>query len=463
MKYFTNIRYFRAWKIRKALKELSAEYKKRIRVEQEMIQFNLEDDANRKKRELIGKVFPRTKADFCMLFAMVDRWKKAEIKRICNSYSGPAKITAFYILLDKEVQMLRAIENHRQQIKKDIKVQKDREFFRIIGDPIAWNNRYKDWTDQYKDLYIEMDTLETQQGHEYYKIFLSISDENVDLEDRLQALLNIKLLLHDHNCQLSNELVSLIDRACELMVRGLTNKQLDVLMKRIQGLLLKHIKTPECSFGVTNRLLRVKEKLMQNDLFYCNRCQKLKSHAHFAIHSGVDKLKVCITCSWDDRVMEPWFDLAPYRFMLRLIRREERTKQSPSSVAFILQDKDIHHIVINIWHGHSAISENNDVYNLRLCRWFRNLPWAPWNCVLLTLEESLAHSKIDKLEEVYDKHFFCRVFNKHELAKRHFRAVLKLEEYFQEFGEYDTKWNEIRKFVDFVAVSSKTKVFLSCH
>lgn len=70
---------------------------------------------------------------------------------------------------------------------------------------------------------------------------------------------------------------------------------------------------------------------------------------------------------------------------------------------------------------------------------------------------------VDKLEDVYDAHFFCRVLNKNMLAKQHFRNTLKLDESLQEWGTIDTKWNEIKKFVEFIAVNSKIKLFLRCH
>lgn len=461
--FIFNNRYYRATRMRRALKQLSAEYKKRVRLEDELEQYYIEREIARKKEEIAGKVFPRTRDDFCMLYAMVDRWKKAEIQRICNSTTGPAKITMFYMLLDKEIQMLRSIEAHRQRMKKEMKARKDYEFFRYIGNPIAWDNHYKDCWDKYKDLHIQMDTLETQKGNAYYKNFLSLTDENVDLEDQLQALLDIKLQLREHNCPVSNELLSLIQRACDLLVRGINSKHLDMLMNRIKILLMRHIKLPECSFGVTNRRSRVKEKMMHTDLYYCTRCKKLKPHSAFTTDSHTSALRVCGACSWDDRTMEPWFDLAPYRYMLKMIRHEEKMKQSPSSVIFSLQDRDMFYIVETIWHSHSAISEVGDVYSLRLCRWFKELPWAPWNCVLLSKAEAKLHLEVKRLVDVYDMHFMYRVFNKHQLARVHFRNAVRMDEYFQEIGEADTKWNEIRNFKEFVAVNSKTKVFLSCH
>lgn len=86
------------------------------------------------------------------------------------------------------------------------------------------------------------------------------------------------------------------------------------------------------------------------------------------INCRLDKIKTCSSCKWLDKAEEPWIDLSPYKFILRQIRNYERLHKGKSSIAFILQDRDVHFIVTYIWHGHSALSECNDVYQLRLVR-----------------------------------------------------------------------------------------------
>lgn len=449
-------RYFWAWKLRKALKILCEEYRKRVRKEQEQDEYDNKEDIERKKRELIAKVFPRSRSDFAMLYTMIERWKKAEIERISTISCGPAKIASFYMLLDKEIEMLRAIEKQREIVKNDMKLQRTTDFLKLIGTPLFWHCHYK-------NIPISMDTLETQQGRVYEELYLSICDMHASNEAQMQALLDLKIFFNGHNCNTWNELATLIDRLCVLMARGLTPAHLDMLHKRVRALLIKHIRQVECNEGVTNRMTRVKEKLMENNLFYCSRCSQLKTHDLFTLNSRTTSFKVCLLCSWYDRVIEPWIDLAPYRYMLRRIRREERLKLAPSSLAFIMQDVDINLIVTQIWHSHSAINENDDVYNLRLCRWFKGEDWAPWNSILLTKEEAKAHLKIRKLQDVYDKEFLQHVFNKHTLAKRMFAVAALIDNRFQEMGQIDTKWNEILDLIEFVAVNSKPKIFLSCH
>jgi IQ and ubiquitin-like domain-containing protein len=55
----------------------------------------------------------------------------------------------------------------------------------------------------------------------------------------------------------------------------------------------------------------------------------------------------------------------------------------------------------SVWDSHSALSEEADIYNLTFVRWNRLEEFSPWNCILLTLQEAVAHLKIDNIEQVY--------------------------------------------------------------
>lgn len=414
-------RYYWAWKMKKALKELSAEYHKRLRLMIEREERERREDLERKKRDVISKVFPRTAADFSMLYAMTERWKKAEIMRITTMHCGPSRIAEFYLLLEKEIEILRAIEQLRLKLKNDRNIQKHIDFFKTIGDP---------WTFlcSYKDLPVQVDTLETQKGRVYRDIYRAIIKKKLDRSTRIQVLIDLKGIMQSHNCILSNELIVLIDRACELLARGFSDKDIETLQLRIESLLLHHFELPECNENVTKRYHKLAEIHMRDNLFYCQGCHKYKSIESYSLNVRMKEAKVCATCKFIDKSKEPWVDISPYRFILRKIRQTERLLQSHYSLAYILQDKDIHFIVTHIWHAHSALSECNDIYKLRLCRWDKNRDWAPWNCILLTADEAKAHLRIEELDKVYDENFLSHVFSKHALAKKHFAQSFEVEE-----------------------------------
>ncbi|KAH1017326.1 IQ and ubiquitin-like domain-containing protein [Dendroctonus ponderosae] len=428
-------RYFRAWKIKKRLKELSAEFHKRMRLEQERDEQERKDDEERKKHDLVRKVFPMRSEDFAMLYNMVDRWKKSEIDRIVSMSCGAAKIAEFYLLLEKEIEILQSIDRLRSKVKKDLEVKKVIDFFQAIGNPIEWDS-------DYKHIHISMDTLETQKGREYFDLYQRLCNKYLKKDERLEIYANIKQYLNTHNCSESQEIVALIDRVCELIARGMSSNYLTGLQKRIEALVLHHFKLQDCNEGVTNHAMKMRKEHMTKNLIYCPSCQKLKPIEAFTIHARLDKLKTCTTCKWLDKADEPWVDLAPYKFTLRQIRNYERLHQGKSSIAFIMQDRDVHFLVTYIWHGHSALSECNDVYQLRLVRWQQSAEWAPWNCILLTVEEAKEHLRVQSLEDVYEKEFLDHIFNKHALAKKQFKHLASYDRHFTEFAKGDPKLDE---------------------
>lgn len=302
-------RYYRRWKLKKALKAWRIEYRKRQENKVEEDKEMLEEIKLQKIREINAKTFPRTRDDFSMLYSMVDRWKKAQIDRISKNCSGAAKLAEFYLLLNKEIEMLASIEKHRQQIKKEVKDIELINFFKEISAPIKWKG--------YKGIKVSMDTIETQKGREYKKIFYDASNHQIPTEERLEFLKNLRESLKDHNCTISNELVSLLNREEELLLHEIDEKSLDMLRKRIEHLLLKHMQTPECNEGVTRRMLKLKQQEYDSNASYCPRCNKIKSNKEFPpINSRNLALRSCMSCTWYDRVQEPWYEVAPYRLVL---------------------------------------------------------------------------------------------------------------------------------------------------
>lgn len=423
-------------------KEISAqhqEYQKRVRLEQDEEERERRDDAARRRRDVVSKVFPMTRTDFAMLHTMTESWKKAEIDRITSMHCGPSKIAEFYLLLEKEIKILHNIEKLQNKVSKDIEVNKILKFFNKICKPIEWYSNYK-------NIHIQMDTLETQKGREYFSLYKKLCDRVLSTEERINIYIEIKDYLNDHACSESEEIKKLIDRICMMMARGMEVKYLCVLEKRIEALVLHHFKLVECNEGVTNYMRKTQKKKQEKDLLYCQRCQSGKSIESFSLNARLAKIKICSRCAWLDKTEEPWMNLLPYRYILKQIRNFERRHHASSSVAFIVQDKDIHFIVNQIWHGHSALSECNNIYELRLCRWKVKEDWSPWNCILLTMNEAQAHLRIDNLEEVYETQFFSHVFNKHALAKKHFPQLTHYDRHFTEKAKEDKKLQDNSSF-----------------
>jgi hypothetical protein len=108
----------------------------------------------------------------------------------------------------------------------------------------------------------------------------------------------------------------------------------------------------------------------------------------------------CRACRDLDNQARARKDWSTYRVMLKNLRREEEARRDQSYIIFLLQEADLRYLVESIWGGQSALSACKDLYELRMVRWNPRLPWAPWNCVLLTQDEAASHTKLDDMNAV---------------------------------------------------------------
>ena len=67
---------------------------------------------------------------------------------------------------------------------------------------------------------------------------------------------------------------------------------------------------------------------------------------------------------------------------------------------FLSQEPDLRYLVENIWAGQSAMSAEKDLFELIIVRWDIRQHWSPWNCILLTKDEAMAHVKLEDPEQV---------------------------------------------------------------
>lgn len=113
----------------------------------------------------------------------------------------------------------------------------------------------------------------------------------------------------------------------------------------------------------------------------------------------------------------------PYERMLREVRRCEARTGCYGSLAFVVGAKVVHRLVNEIWHGRSGISGCDDLDELRLTRFRRELEWAPWNSLLLTKTEAAVHHELADIESFYDANLLRKFHAKNLQAKMCFESV----------------------------------------
>lgn len=157
--------------------------------------------------------------------------------------------------------------------------------------------------------------------------------------------------------------------------------------------------------------------------------------AEFQINTRQRDVNVCIKCT---QLMCPPTDFTCYREILRSIRRSERRLGALASFAFIARDNDIRELVDTIWHSQSILSQANAAHGteLQLPRWRISDEWSPWNCVCLTVSEALAHVKLRRPDELYDRALIDKVERKHDLTKLMFNKMDLINTDFVESNEW---------------------------
>ncbi|XP_041988820.1 IQ and ubiquitin-like domain-containing protein [Aricia agestis] len=435
LKHYATViqRAFRRHRFRQKVKEWLEECLDRLRRIREEERLEQEANERRLRKDLITKTFPRNREDFDQLYAMVDRWKHAEITRISQLHSKGPKIAEFSLLLDKEVELLRCIESYRIKVKEDSRKIKEKQFLEEISKPIAWYGR--------DGKVITMETIEIQKAREFKEFYNSYLRCDMRVNERIELLVEMKFSLQEFNHDLTEEIIELLERECDLLIRGCNDHQLEFLRRRTAACIFQLIKTSELNSGVTKcKDIRDYRKMENSKLYFCEMCHQVKSYTDFPLNTRMSGYLVCTSCSWRDVAEKSWIDMTPYKFILRATQRDERKRKCWGSLAFVLQEKDIFYIVDKIWHSRSAISECDDMTQLRLCRWRVKEDWSPWNCFLITTQEMKAHVKLVNPELVYDDELIRKVVNKHKLAKGTFEQLISVNRRFTESGD----WHNVR-------------------
>lgn len=419
-------RYVRAMILRKFLKEKSEEYRKRKCWEDEQEMKRILQRERRIRDNIINMTYPKTKADFDMLYALVEKWRRAQIDRISKLKTDAPKKAELCAVLEKEIKLLEAIERHRISISKKQKQKKAMSFMNKVAAPVTWTG--------YRGMSIKMDTLKTQRAWELKELYLSLSRHDLAHPDRIELLISLKHALRIHCTSLTEELTSLINQECELLIRGVRGKDLEYLRQRIELLFRDFFKDPNFNPEAAKYDPMYHKEPLKSNIF-CRLCHQFKHMKDFSANVRDRNVNICSACQWLHNIAVPRIDLNPYKFILKMVRKDEQKRNCYSSCAFIFQEEDMRFLVQNIWKDKSAVSESDNLLDLRMPRWDVNNDWTPWNCILLTEQEAKAHLRTSKADN-YEPQLISEIISKQEMAKRHFNTLLATEKRIRDSGRW---------------------------
>jgi hypothetical protein len=79
---------------------------------------------------------------------------------------------------------------------------------------------------------------------ELMQLYNGLNLPMLTIDERLDVLLHVKWTVKEFDCNLTREVVELIEREADLLNRGRNPRLLEGLRKRISGLFLTFIETP---------------------------------------------------------------------------------------------------------------------------------------------------------------------------------------------------------------------------
>ena len=144
--------------------------------------------------------------------------------------------------------------------------------------------------------------------------------------------------LQEHDCKLTQEIIELIDREADLLMRGVREGNLDGLRKRISTLFLQYIKTPTFNPEAA-RLLKVPQdpSTLRKNIYFCSSCNQYLPSTEFQLSSNSNAVGKCRKCNMIDNDARVRQDYSHYRYMLKGLRRSEEVYGDGSKIAFLMQ------------------------------------------------------------------------------------------------------------------------------
>ncbi|XP_068595023.1 IQ motif and ubiquitin-like domain-containing protein [Brachionichthys hirsutus] len=352
---------------------------------------------------------PKTNEDFDLRYHTLETWRREEEERINSTLRGAERKAALCLLMEEEMQIIAALERQQIGIQRNNHDKVVKNVLDKLAAPIRWQ-RAADGQP------IEMETQNTMRARELRDLYTNVNLLTVTREQRRSILVALKHTVMEYSCPLTREIVDLIDREVDLMPRVKT-KTLGGLRKRISTLLLQFIKTPAFNPEVA-KLLKVPQdpSKLKNKMFLCRYCNRYLHLSNFKTLAGSQ----CNNCEKLKNMAHTRNDFYWYKNILKRLRAEELRLNAEAKVPFLLKAEDMKYLVEAVWASRSALNGSSDPDDLVFARWDSQRDWSPWNCILLSKEESLAHMTIDDVHQVYDAAFIDIIEKKHIWAHRHF-------------------------------------------
>ncbi|GBG79666.1 hypothetical protein CBR_g29814 [Chara braunii] len=191
-----------------------------------------------RKREIERRMKPRTREDFEILYSELEAWRLQETRRIKEStLSEEEKQLLLRQLLHKETKLLQTIDRLKITASKANRADRIEEKMQAMAAPKKWPVRKGD--------FVDVQTPTTIRASELMQLYHGLLAKGLGMDERLDVLLHVKWTVKEFDCELTQEIISLVDREADLLNRGRSMKALEGMRKRIAFLFLQFMEIPE--------------------------------------------------------------------------------------------------------------------------------------------------------------------------------------------------------------------------
>uniref|UniRef100_A0A5K3EHT1 IQ and ubiquitin-like domain-containing protein n=1 Tax=Mesocestoides corti TaxID=53468 RepID=A0A5K3EHT1_MESCO len=274
-------------------------------------------------RDYDRRVQPKTRADFDRMFNALEQWRKGEFDKICATSSNLSTQKArLGILVDKEVELMKRIIQQQINISKYGKMREQEQYI----EKAATTNR---WTSAHDLEPVEKDTPATLTAKKLLILYENLKSNRLNKTERMDLLLTVKKLAGSHPSTLSCDLVSLVERETELMLRNIPSSMLAGLRKRILHRFIQFCKNPEYNPAVAPHLPIPDKSIPDShikqwaDTHRCMSCGRYLRTKYFDVSARATHLDVCTFCWRQGNRGRDRIDLDPYRVILEELRKTE--------------------------------------------------------------------------------------------------------------------------------------------
>ncbi|CAD7942697.1 unnamed protein product [Amoebophrya sp. A120] len=193
----------------------------------------------RHKREIQRRMHPRTYEDFAVLHKELEMWRVKETRRIKEDLdtSKEQKHQALEQLLHKETRLLQTLDKLKTQAHKQNKGAKVRKQLEQMSQPKVWRQSDNEIT--------TVHTPYTTRAKELLDLYNGLNLPLLSIDERLDVLLHVKWTVKEFDCNLTRDIVDLIDREADMLNRGRSESSFAGLRKRLANLFLQFVETPD--------------------------------------------------------------------------------------------------------------------------------------------------------------------------------------------------------------------------